>query len=63
MLEKLQIPKQSYILIGSGYSTPTSSGPVSMRTPNAGGTGVSGEIMVTTGTSSSGNTGLLAKHW
>ena len=41
-----------FIAVSTGYSSETSSGPYSLRTPNAGGTGVSGEIVLTTGTSS-----------
>lgn len=48
-----------YVSVSTGYSSRTSSGPFSLRTPNAGGTGVSGEISISTGTSSAGNTGAI----
>ena len=41
-----------YVNIQSGYSTQTSSGPISLGTANAGAEGVSGSIMLLTGTSS-----------
>ena len=43
----------------AGYSAQTSSGSLSLRTPNAGLAGVSGGISLSTGTSSAGNSGMI----
>lgn len=40
-----------YIALTTGYSALTSSGPFAIRTPNAGASGVSGDISLSTGTS------------
>ena len=57
----LQIPELLVeILLQSGESVLTSSGALTMATPNAGIGGVSGNIGLTTGTSSVGNSGTIA---
>ena len=43
----------------SGYSARSSSGAISLNTPNAGSSGISGQVSFASGTSSSGNTGQI----
>jgi hypothetical protein len=46
-------------LLETGYSLLSSSGSISLATANAGSTGVSGNVVLSTGTSSFGNLGCM----